>query len=75
MKKIISMSILAFLVVFLAVPAYAADGTQNAGIQGVITPQFTYISVFDSGPVNRIVRQSHLLRDGFCLQQVRIPSV
>ncbi|MDD4566180.1 MAG: hypothetical protein PHE79_11990 [Eubacteriales bacterium] len=49
MKKIISMSILAFWIVFLAVPAYAADGTQNAGIQGVVTPQFTYIAVLIPG--------------------------
>ncbi|NLL87249.1 MAG: hypothetical protein GX229_12285 [Syntrophomonadaceae bacterium] len=49
MKKFISMSILAFMTVFLAVPAYAANGSPNAGIQGVITPQYTYISTLTPG--------------------------
>lgn len=49
MKKFISMSILAFMTLFLAVPAYAANGTPNAGIQEVITPQYTYISTLIPG--------------------------
>jgi len=49
MKRFISMSILAFMTVFLVVPAYAANGTPNAGIQGVVTPQYTYISTLTPG--------------------------
>jgi len=49
MKKFVSMSILVFMTVFFAVPAYAVDSTQNVEAQGVITPQFTYISVLTPG--------------------------
>ncbi len=49
MKKFICMGILIFMTVFAAVPAYAADGAENAGTQGVITPQFTYISLLSPG--------------------------
>ena len=50
MKKFVCMSILALMTVLAAaVPAYAADGIENAGTQGVITPQFTYISFLIPG--------------------------
>ncbi|MDD2300005.1 MAG: DUF6147 family protein [Fermentimonas sp.] len=49
MKKFICMGILVLMAVFAVVPAYAADGTKNAGTQGVITPQFTYISLLSPG--------------------------
>ena len=50
MKKFVCMSLLVLMtVVAAAVPAYAADGTDNAGTQGVITPQFTYISLLSPG--------------------------
>lgn len=50
MKKFVCMSILALMTVLAAaVPAYAADGIENAGTQGVITPQFTYISLLSPG--------------------------
>ncbi|MDD2300010.1 MAG: hypothetical protein PHU69_10270 [Fermentimonas sp.] len=49
MKKFICMGILVFMAVFAVVPAYAADGTKNTGTQGVITPQFTYISLLSPG--------------------------
>lgn len=49
MKKFICMGILVLMTVFSAVPAYAAAGTQNAGTQSVITPQFTYISILIPG--------------------------
>ncbi|AGL02510.1 hypothetical protein [Desulfoscipio gibsoniae] len=45
MKKFVCIGILVFMAVFLTVTAYAADRTKNPGTQGVITPQFTYISV------------------------------
>jgi len=49
MKKFVCMGILVLMTVFSTVPAYAADGTKTAGTQGVITPQFTYISVLTPG--------------------------
>ena len=49
MKKFICMGILVLMVVFSAVPAYAADGTKNEAKKGVITPQFTYISMLNPG--------------------------
>ena len=49
MKKFVCMGILILMTVFSTIPAYAADGTQNAGTQGLITPQFTYISVLTPG--------------------------
>ncbi|HAG08592.1 MAG: hypothetical protein XD78_1991 [Desulfotomaculum sp. 46_296] len=49
MKKFICIGILVLTAVFFSVPAYAADGTQNAETQGVITPQFTYISLLSPG--------------------------
>jgi hypothetical protein len=47
-KKFVCIGILVFMAVFLTVPAYA-DSTQNVEAQGVITPQFTYISVLTPG--------------------------
>ena len=49
MKKFVCMGILVLMAVFATVPAYAADGTKTAGTQGLITPQFTYISVLTPG--------------------------
>lgn len=49
MKKFICMCFLVLIAVFSPVPAYAADGTENSGAQGVITPQFTYISLLSPG--------------------------
>ncbi len=49
MRKIICMGILVLMTVFCAVPALAADGAENVGTQGVITPQFTYISLLNAG--------------------------
>ena len=49
MKKFICMGILVLMTVFAAVPAYAADGTKTTGTQGVMSPQFTYISLLSPG--------------------------
>ncbi len=49
MKKIICIWLLVLMAGFSTVPAYAADGTENSGAQGVITPRFTYISLLSSG--------------------------
>ncbi|TEB15564.1 hypothetical protein Psfp_02059 [Pelotomaculum sp. FP] len=49
MKKFICMWLLVLMAVLSPVPAYAADGTENAGAQGVITPKFTYISLLSPG--------------------------
>ncbi len=49
MKKLIYLGMIAFMAVFFIVPAYAAHGTENKGTQGLIAPQFTYISSLSSG--------------------------
>lgn len=50
MKKFICMGILALMAVLSPATAYAtADVSQNAGTQGVIAPQFTYISLLIPG--------------------------
>lgn len=50
MKKFVCMGILVLMAAFSAVPAYAAaEVVQDAGTQGVITPQFTYISLLTPG--------------------------
>jgi hypothetical protein len=50
MKKFICMGILVLMAVFSAVPAYAAaEVVQDARTQGVITPQYTYISLLNAG--------------------------
>jgi len=49
LKKFICLGIIVFLAVFLIVPAYAADGTENKESQGLSSPQFTYISLLSSG--------------------------
>ena len=49
MKNFVCMGILVLMTVFFTVPAYATDGTKNAGAQGIIMPQFTYISVLIPG--------------------------
>jgi len=50
MKKFVCMGILVLMTVFTAVPAYAAaEVVQHAETQGVITPQYTYISLLSTG--------------------------
>lgn len=50
MKKLICMVILVSMAVFSAAPVCAAaEAAQQAGTQGVITPQFTYISLLIPG--------------------------
>lgn len=50
MKRLVCLGILVLTVVFFAVPAYAAaEVVQNTGTQGVITPQYTYISLLSPG--------------------------
>ncbi len=49
MKRFICMGIFVLMVILAAVPAYASDGTKNAGVQGIITPQYTYISLLTPG--------------------------
>ena len=50
MKQFICMGIIALMAICVAAPAYAtAEVVQNAGMQGVITPQYTYISLLSSG--------------------------
>lgn len=50
MRKFICMGIIALMAIWVASPAYAtAEVAQNAGMQGVITPQWTYISMICPG--------------------------
>lgn len=49
MKKFIFMGLIVLMAVFSVVPAYAANGTSNVRTQGLITPQFTYISLLSPG--------------------------
>ncbi len=50
MRKFICIGILAFMVILAAVPTYAANaGIESPGTQGVITPQYTYISTLTPG--------------------------
>jgi len=49
LKKFICLGIIVLMAVFSAVPAYAVDGTKNEGTQGLIAPQFTYISLLSPG--------------------------
>lgn len=49
MRKFICLGMIAIMAVFFIVPAYAARGTENKGTQGLIAPQFTYISSLSSG--------------------------
>lgn len=45
MKKLICMVILVSMAVFSAAPVCVAAEAAHSGTQGVITPQFTYISL------------------------------
>lgn len=47
MKKFVCIGILALITVFITVPAYA--NTISSGTYGVITPQYTYISLLNAG--------------------------
>lgn len=49
MKKIICMGLVVLMAIFAAIPAYAVDGTSISGTKGVISPQFTYISLLSPG--------------------------
>lgn len=49
MKRFICIGIFVLMAVFSAVPAYAADGTKKEAKKGVVTPQFTYISMLNPG--------------------------
>jgi len=50
MKKLICMGIIALMTILVAAPAYATvEVAQNAGTQGVITPQWTYIALICPG--------------------------
>lgn len=49
MGKIICMGILVLMAVFCVIPAQAAGGAEDTGVQGVITPRFTYISLLNAG--------------------------
>ena len=50
MIKLIAIGIVGLMAIFSAIPAYAvAEVDQQAGTQGVITPQFTYISLLSPG--------------------------
>jgi hypothetical protein len=64
MKKFICLGILVLMTVVCVVPACAAGETTNR-TQGVITPQWTYISLLSPGPINQLVGKSHLY--GACL--------
>lgn len=43
------MGIIVLMTLFCIVPAQAADGAENSGTQGVITPKFSYISLLNAG--------------------------
>ncbi|HBR01710.1 MAG TPA: hypothetical protein DD738_03785 [Ruminiclostridium sp.] len=49
MKRFISICTLVLMAICFTTPAYAADRTQNAEVQSVITPQFTYITFLIPG--------------------------
>lgn len=49
MKRFICLGFVVLMAVFAATPAYAADVTENKATQGVLTPQFTYISLLSPG--------------------------
>jgi hypothetical protein len=49
MKKFICLGILVLMTVVCVVPACATDGTTNVGTQGVVAPQWTYISLLSPG--------------------------
>jgi hypothetical protein len=68
MKKFICLGILVLMTVVCVVPAYAANGTTNVGAQGVIAPQWTYISFIKSGVIDQLVGKSHLYGACFSLR-------
>lgn len=49
MKKLIIVGLVFLMTIFCAVPAFAVDGTNSVKTQGVISPQFMYMSLLDAG--------------------------
>lgn len=49
MKRLMCIGLVALMLVLAAVPAVASGSVQNAETPGLITPQFTYIALLNSG--------------------------